>query len=118
MSYYDGFVAAVPVANRDSYEAHAKGAWDTIFKPHGALSMVETWADDVPDGDVTSFPMAVRKAEGEAVVFSWVEWPDKATRDAAWARMMEAGADDMGEMPFDGKRMIYGGFTPIVTCRA
>ena len=118
MSYYDGFVAAVPVANKDTYAQHAQKAWDDMFKGMGALSMTETWADDVPEGEVTSFPMAVKRKDDEAVVFSWVEWPDKATRDAAWAKMMEMGPGAMDEMPFDGKRMIYGGFAPIVTCRA
>ena len=118
MSYFDGFVAAVPTANKAAYVKHAEGAWADMFKGMGALSMVETWADDVPGGEVTSFPMAVKCKDDEAVVFSWVEWPDKATRDAAWAKMMEAGPEGMGEMPFDGKRMIYGGFAPIVQVRA
>lgn len=117
MSYFDGFVAAVPQANKDTYITHAQGAWDNMFKPAGALSMVETWADDVPDGKVTSFPMAVQCKDDEVVVFSWIEWPDKAARDAAWAKMMEDDGD-MDDMPFDGKRMIYGGFQPIVTVRA
>jgi len=117
MSYFDGFVAAVPQENKDTYIAHAQMAWDTVFKPAGAVSMVETWADDVPDGKVTSFPMAVQCKDDEVVVFSWIEWPDKAARDAAWAKMMEDDGD-MGDMPFDGKRMIYGGFKSIVSVRA
>ncbi len=120
MSYYAGFVAAVPDANRDAYIAHAKAAWEAIFKPMGALSAVECWGDDVPDGEVTSFPMAVKAEPGESVVFAWIEWPDKATHDAANARMMAPDfAPDMEEeMPFDGKRMIFGGFDPVVTMRA
>lgn len=116
MSYYDGFVAAVPLANKDAYIAHARTAW-AIFRDLGALAVVEAWEDDVPEGKVTSFPMAVQRAEGEAVVFSWIEWPDKATRDAAWQKMTsdEAIGAQMGEMPFDGTRMIYGGFAPIVS---
>ena len=117
MSYYDGFVAAVPVANKEAYLVQARKAWD-MFRGMGALSTVEAWADDVPDGEVTSFPMAVKRKDDEAVVFSWVEWPDKASRDAAWGRMREAGPEAMGEMPFDGKRMIYGGFAPILVERA
>jgi len=115
MSYIDGFVAAVPTANRAVYKAHAENAWP-IFARLGAQGMWECWGDDVPAGEVTSFPMAVQAKEDETVVFSWTVWPDKATRDAAWQKMMsdpEIGAA-MGEMPFDGKRMIYGGFEPIV----
>lgn len=82
MSYFDGFVAAVPAANKDAYIAKARMGWDKMFRDLGALSMVENWADDVPDGEVTSFPMAVRKKDDEVVIFSWIEWPDKATRDA------------------------------------
>lgn len=118
MSYYDGFMAAVPTANKQAYIEHAIGAWEHMFKDLGALSMVETWADDVPEGEVTSFSMAVKKQDDETVVLSWIEWPDKATRDAGWAKMMEAGPDAMGDMPFDGKRLIYGGFAPIVSLRS
>jgi uncharacterized protein YbaA (DUF1428 family) len=118
MSYYDGFVAAVPASNKDAYVAQSRMAWETMFREMGALSHVELWGDDVPDGEVTSFPLAVRKTDDEVVVLSWVEWPDKATRDAAWAKMMEMGPEAMGEMPFDGKRMIYGGFAPVFHERA
>jgi uncharacterized protein YbaA (DUF1428 family) len=117
MSYFDGFVAAVPEANRDAYVAHAREAWDKVFAPMGALSMVETWGDDVPEGEATSFPIAVDRREGEAVVFSWIEWPDKATRDAAWARMMGPEVE-MTAMPFDGSRMVFGGFVPVLALRA
>ncbi|SFI99330.1 DUF1428 domain-containing protein [Jannaschia pohangensis] len=119
MSYFSAFVAAVPTAKRDAYIAHAEEAWDLIFKPMGALGMVETWGDDVPEGEVTSFPMAVQCKPDETVVMSWVEWPDKATHDAANAAMMSPDfAPEMAEMPFDGKRVIFGGFAPILTRRA
>ena len=122
MSYYAGFLAAVPDGNRDAFIAQAKEAWEHIFKPMGALSQVECWGDQVPDGEVTSFPMAVKAEPGETVVFSWIEWPDKATHDAANARMMSpefaAEMSDMAEMPFDGKRMMFGGFEPVVELRA
>ncbi|MGB3409365.1 MAG: DUF1428 domain-containing protein [Jannaschia sp.] len=118
MSYFDGFVAAVPAANKDAYITQAQHGWEGMFRDMGAVSMVETWADDVPDGEVTSFPMAVRKNDDEVVVFSWIEWPDKATRDAAWVKMRDMGPEAMGEMTFDGKRMIYGGFSPIYDTRA
>ena len=115
MNYTDGFLVAVPTANRDAYRDHAEEAAG-LFKEFGALRVVECWADDVPDGKLTSFPMAVKLEPEEAVVFSWVEWPSKEIRDAGWAKMM---ADprmqpDRAPMPFDGKRMIYGGFAPIV----
>ncbi len=83
-----------------------------IFKEFGALKSVECWGDDVPDGKLTSFPMAVKKEPGETVVFSWLVWPDKAARDAGWAKMMQDPRLQPGAnpMPFDGKRLIYGGF--------
>ncbi|UWQ17857.1 DUF1428 domain-containing protein [Jannaschia sp. M317] len=119
MSYYAGFLAAVPADRKDAFIAHARDSWEVIFKPMGALSQVETWGDDVPDGEVTSFPMAVKAEEGEVVVFSWIEWPDKATYEAANARMMSPDfAPDMMEMPFDGKRMIYGGFDAVLKLEA
>ena len=115
MAYIDGFLAAVADDAKEAYRAHAEKAWE-LFAGWGAVSSWECWGDDVPEGELTSFPMAVRAEPGETVVFSWIEWPDKATRDAAWQKMMsdpEVGAQ-MGEMPFDGKRMIFGGFAPIM----
>ena len=115
MSYVDGFVCPVPTAKREAYRAHAADA-AAIFKEFGATQVVECWGDDVPDGKLTSFPLAVQRKDDEAVVFSWVAWPDKATRDAGWEKVMKDPRmpQDMSAMPFDGKRMIYGGFTPIV----
>lgn len=110
-SYIDGFVIPVPDKKKDAYVDMAAGAWPS-FKEYGALRLVETWADDVPDGKVTDFRRAVQAEAGEQVVFSFIEWPDKATRDAGQNKMMEQ--DFEGEMPFDGKRMIWGGFRPIV----
>lgn len=114
MSFIDGLVAAVPAANRDAYIELARESWK-LFKEYGALSMREHWGVDVPDGEVTSFPMAVKKQDDEVVVFSWIEWPDKATRDACAASMEtdQRWAELMPGMPFDGKRMIYGGFEEI-----
>jgi len=108
MDYIDGFVAAVPVANREAYLAHAATA-AALFREYGATRVVECWGDDVPEGKLTSFPMAVKRQDDEIVVFSWIAWPSKAVRDAGWARMM-ADSRMGGEMPFDGKRMIFGGF--------
>ncbi|KMT66791.1 DUF1428 domain-containing protein [Catenovulum maritimum] len=114
MSYVDGFVAAVPTINKEKYLVHAK-LCSEIFKEYGALKLVENWADDVPEGKVTSFPMAVKAKADESVVFSWIIWPSKAVRDSAWDAVM---ADprmlpENNPMPFDGKRLIYGGFNTI-----
>ena len=115
MSYVDGFVAAVPTANREAFREHALKAAD-FFRENGALQIVECWGDDVPDGETTSFPMAVKCEPDETVVFSWVVWPSREIRDAAHTKMMNDPrlAADLNPMPFDGKRMIYGGFEPIV----
>jgi uncharacterized protein YbaA (DUF1428 family) len=118
MTYIDGFIAAVPEANRAAYIAYARATWE-LFRKAGALRMVEGWGDEVPDGVHTSFPMAVHRAEGEVVLFSWIEWPDKQTRDTCHGAMMQNPEwQALGEMPFDGKRMIYGGFRPVLDCRA
>ena len=115
MTYVDGFVAAVPTANREIYKDHAKTA-AAVFKEHGALQLVECWEDDVPEGKLTSFPMAVKREANEAVVFSWILWPSRQLRDQGMQKVM---ADprlqpDKNPMPFDGKRLIYGGFEMIV----
>ncbi|WP_425050223.1 DUF1428 domain-containing protein [Psychromarinibacter sp. S121] len=112
MSYVQGFLLAVPEANKEEYRKMAAAGWD-MFKRYGALSMQENWAVDVPDGKVTSFPMAVKLEEGEAVVFSWIVWPDKATYDAAWEKMMTDPEMANMTMPFDGMRMMWGGFEEI-----
>jgi len=115
MTYVDGFVAAVPRANREAYIAHAKAA-AAVFRSYGALSVVECWGDDVPPGKLTSFPMAVQCQEDEVVVFAWITWPSRAVRDAGHARMATDPAmqPDVNPMPFDGKRMIYGGFEMVL----
>jgi uncharacterized protein YbaA (DUF1428 family) len=115
MNYVDGFVLAVPTANRDSYVRHAQAA-AAVFKEHGALAVVECWGDDVPEGKLTSFPMAVQRKDDETVVFSWITWPSRAARDEGMKKSM---ADprlqpQTNPMPFDGKRLIYGGFEVIV----
>lgn len=115
MPYIDGFVAAVPTKNKDAYRKHVQ-QWAPLFKELGATRMVETWGDDIPEGKVTDFKRAVQAKPDEAVVFSWIEYPDRATRDDAAKRMTnDDRMKDMGRsMPFDGHRMIYGGFAPIV----
>jgi uncharacterized protein YbaA (DUF1428 family) len=119
MSYIDGFLMAVPTANKAKFVEHAK-LGDSVFIDFGATRVVECWGDDVPDGKVTDFRKSVQATEDESVVFSWIEWPDKATRDAAMKKMMSEDFNDerldpaKNPMPFDGARLIYGGFTPIV----
>jgi uncharacterized protein YbaA (DUF1428 family) len=120
MTYIDGFVIAVPRENKQKFIDHAAMA-DPVFMEMGATRILECWEDDVKDGTTTDFRMAVKAAADEAVVFSWIEWPDKATRDAAFEKMMSGGMNDprmdpaTNPMPFDGKRMIFGGFMPVVT---
>jgi uncharacterized protein YbaA (DUF1428 family) len=116
MSYVDGFVAAVPTANRDKFLQHARSA-AAVFKECGALQVVECWGDDVPEGKVTSFPLAVQRKADEAVIFSWIMWPSKSVRDEG---MKKAMADprmspETNPMPFDGSRVIFGGFEVILT---
>lgn len=119
MSYIDGFVIAVPTANKDKFIGHAR-LGDSMFMELGAIRVIECWGDDVPVGKTTDFRRAVQATEDESIVFSWIEWPDKATRDAAFAKMMDPACPDprmdpaKNPMPFDGKRMIYGGFSPVV----
>ncbi len=114
MSYIDGFVLAVPTANKERFLAHARTG-DPVFIQYGALRVVECWGDDVPHGKTTDFFGAVKATPDETVVFSWIEWPDKPTRDAGMKKMMEDPRFDpaTNPMPFDGARMIYGGFVPI-----
>jgi uncharacterized protein YbaA (DUF1428 family) len=113
MPYIEGFVAAVPTANKDEYLKHAREA-SVYFKQLGATRMVECWGDDVPKGVLTDFYKATQAKDDETPIFSWVEYPDKATRDAANKRMSED--PDMGgiTMPFDAKRMFWGGFEQIL----
>ncbi|MEM7431780.1 MAG: DUF1428 domain-containing protein [Pseudomonadota bacterium] len=119
MSYIDGFLIAVPTAKKDAFLEHIKTG-DSLFTDYGATRVVECWGDDVPKGKVTDFYKAVQATEDETVVFSWIEWPDKATRNAAMQKMMSEDFKDdrmdpeKNPAPFDGARLIYGGFTPIL----
>ena len=118
MSYIDGFVIAGPEQRRQDFIDHAR-QFDAVFLEYGATRVVEAWGDDVPDGKLTDFRRAVQATSGESVVFSWVEWPDKATRDDGMKRMMadprmDPDNKDNPPMPFDGKRMIFGGFQPVL----
>jgi len=113
MPYIDGMVTAVPKANRQAYIAHASKAAE-MLKSWGATRVVENWGDDVPKGELNDFYGAVQAKDDEVVVFSWIEYPDKATRDAAMQKMMSPEAmQQFGAMPFDGKRMIFGGFETL-----
>jgi uncharacterized protein YbaA (DUF1428 family) len=114
MTFVSGLVAAVPAANKQAFIDHARIAAE-IFKEHGALSVVENWGVDVPDGEVTSFPMAVKCKPDEVVVFSWITWPDKASCDKAMESMMSDPRMDPSKnpMPFDGQRMVFGGFETV-----
>ncbi len=115
MTYVDGFVAAVPTANREKFLAHARIAAD-VFREAGALQVVECWGIDVPEGEVTSFPMAVKCAADETVCFSWITWPSREIRDAGMAKAMEDRrlSPETNPMPLDGKRAIFGGFEVIL----
>jgi uncharacterized protein YbaA (DUF1428 family) len=114
MTYVDGFVLAVPTANRAAYQKIAEDA-AIVFKEYGALKVVECWGDDVPEGKLTSFPMAVKCEENETVVFSWIVWPSREVRDEGNQKAMaDPRMQPAGEMPFDGKRLIYGGFEMIL----
>jgi len=112
-TYVDGFVVAVPTSSKETYRTFCQ-QMATLFKAYGALDVVDCWGDDVPPGKLTSFPLAVQATEGETVCFGWTTWPSREARQAAWQqiendpRMKEAGSP-----PFDGKRMIYGGFESI-----
>lgn len=113
MSYIDGFVLAVPTANKQAFIDHASAA-APMFHEFGATRLVENWGDDVPRGEVNDLYGAVHATDDETVLFSWIEWPDKAARDAGVARMMtDPRMGEMGDMPFDGKRMIMAGFAPL-----
>jgi uncharacterized protein YbaA (DUF1428 family) len=123
VGYVDGFVIAVPTANKGKFIEHAR-LGDSVFIELGATRVIECWGDDIHDGKLTDFRKAVQAQDDETVVFSWIEWPDRETRDAAFALMTEwmnnpEKADprmnpELNPMPFDGKRLIFGGFAPLV----
>lgn len=114
MAYIDGFVIPVESARKQDFIDHAN-RMDALFIDEGALRVVEAWGDNVPDGKVTDFRRAVQARDGESVAFSWIEWPDKATRDAAFAKFEKDERMMQEPMPFDGMRMIFGGFEPMLS---
>jgi uncharacterized protein YbaA (DUF1428 family) len=118
MSYFAAIVAAVTMDRRDACAAHAQAMWDDFLAPAGAVSQVETWGDQIPTGTGASFASALDLADDEAVVLTMIEWPDRATHDAAAARMNSPeGAAMMARMPLDFARVIYGAFVPLVANR-
>ena len=121
MTYVDGFVAAVPTGNRETYRRHAEAA-AVVFKEHGALKLVECWGDDVPNRELTSFPMAVKCKDDETVVFAWIVYHSREHRDSVNAKVMEdprmKDRMDPKKLPFDGMRMFWGGFKGLVELSA
>ena len=122
--YVQGFVIPVPESNQDAYRKVAETFWP-IARDYGALSQIECWEADVKDGATTDFRQAVKAEDGERIVFAWMTWPDRATAEAAHEKMMadprmaeQFGAPDGSDMPFDGRRMIFGGFAPLFEERA
>ncbi len=113
--YADGYVVPVPSGKKEAYRELAAKAAD-VFKEYGATRVVEAWGDDVPDGKVTDFKRAVKATPNEGVVFSFVEWPDKTTRDESWKKVMKDPRmqPDKENMPFDSQRMVWGGFAPLL----
>jgi uncharacterized protein YbaA (DUF1428 family) len=112
--YVDGFVIPVPTANKQAYIDGARKIW-ALFKEFGATRLVEGWGDDVPKGKLTDFQGSVKAEDSETVVFAWIEWPSKSVRDEAQSKMRsDPRMQNLGAMPFDGKRMIFGGFEPIL----
>lgn len=110
--YIDGFLIPVPTANKEAFIEGGK-VWHEMALAHGAIRTLDYWGDDVPDGQLTSFPMAVKLEPGETVVMSYIEWPDKATRDAASEKMRADPKMQNMKLPFDGRRMIFGGFEQL-----
>jgi uncharacterized protein YbaA (DUF1428 family) len=113
MSYIDGFVTPVPAGGKEAYRAHAEAAGRIILEC-GATRVMDAWASDVPNGEVTDLKRAVAAQPEEVVVFGWIEWPSKAVRDAAWPKLMTDERLSALGMPFDGKRMAFGGFDVLV----
>ena len=115
MKYVDGFVATVPTAKKEEFIEHCKTSHE-VAKECGALSIVECWGDDVPDGKLTSFPMAVQKRDDETVIFSWIMWPNKAARDENMKKVHEDPRmqEAFESMPIDGARIIFGGFEVVL----
>ncbi len=115
MSYVDGYVVPVPLEKKEEYLKQSRSLIP-VYKEYGVLEIYENWGDDVPEGKLTSFQKAVQCQEGEVVVFSWMVWPSKEARDEGWKRLYDDPRMQPGDvpMPFDGKRLIYGGFETVI----
>ena len=119
MTYVDGFVIAVPSGNKEAFTRHAE-VTDRVLLELGAIRVLEGWGDDLPEGQLTDFRKAVQARDDETVAFSWIEWPDKETRESGMRRLQELMKSDprfdpaKNPVPFDGKRMIFGGFAAVV----
>lgn len=113
MAYIDGYILAVPHGKKQVYLDFAT-EMAAIFKQNGATRVMECWEDDVPEGKITSLPMAVKREAGEAIIMSWIEWPSKDIRDEGWKLTMANPAMQSATMPYDGKRVIFGGFDVIL----
>jgi len=113
MSFLDITVVPVPTANKAAYLEHSRQT-TLLFKEHGATNVTECWGEDVPDGKRTDFKRAVALEDGETVAVGWITWPNRATRDAAWEKLMQDERMKASDMPFDGKRMIFGGFEQVL----
>jgi uncharacterized protein YbaA (DUF1428 family) len=113
MGYADGMLVAVPAERKDDYREFAEHT-SALFRECGAIRVVDTWEDNVPDGKITDFKRAVLAEDGEKVVFAWIEWPSKDVRDQAWQRITQDPRMREVKAPFDGKRMIFGGFRPLL----
>ena len=114
MSYVMAYVGSVPTERKEDYLKSCRTLGE-MFREHGATRIVETWGNEVPEGKLTSFPMAVKAEPGETVVFGWQEWPDKAAQERAWeAVQQDPRAGAMQDMPIDGKRMIFAGFDTLL----
>lgn len=113
MPFLDITVIPVVTADKAAYLEHSRRI-SPLFREHGALSVTECWGEDVPDGKLTDFKRAVALKDGETVAVGWITWPDKATRDAGWEKLMQDDRMMGGDPPpFDGKRMIYAGFEVV-----
>ena len=112
MTYLDGAIYAVPTNRKEEYREHSQHI-AKLFKEYGALKVVDCWGVDVPEGELTSMPMAVKCQANETVCFSWITWPSQEVQKEAWEKIMQDERMHKMGMPFDGKRMIFGGFEVI-----